>query len=153
MTGSKAAQVSTSKLAFHRRPVHAEGFARRITYFGGSLKRSVLAGTAETRRTAAAILIANPRLETRLSRRKQKTAATSNSEFLHYFMSHCYPFATNSNLPLVAALLIGIVCRLEIELTSCKQRAELDSNRLKNADYNIRLSLIIQPASQGAALA
>jgi hypothetical protein len=38
-------------------------------------------------RSAAEFLIANPRLETRLSHRKQKEATLSNSEFSHVFIS------------------------------------------------------------------
>jgi phosphoribosyl 1,2-cyclic phosphodiesterase/FixJ family two-component response regulator len=78
-------------------------------------------------------------------------AAMSNSEFLRVFIPHRYPFAMKSLAPR-HHLQIGIICRLEIDLTSCKQSADLDSNRPKNAGYNIRLSLIIQPASHGAPL-
>jgi len=44
-------------------------------------------------RSAAEFLIANPRLETRLSYRKQKEAALSNSEFSHVFISEFFPLS------------------------------------------------------------
>jgi hypothetical protein len=112
-----------------------------------------------------AFLIANPRLETWLTQRKQTAAATSNGEFLQVLASRQdrgsqvsgkqgsqvagqaslgdqWSLGDQSLLArrssLATAFLIDRACRLEMAVTSCEQGLATQSNRRWIADYNDR---------------
>jgi hypothetical protein len=75
-------------------------------------------------RRALPFLIANPRLESRVSQRKQTLATRPNGEFLRDFPSHPTP-----RDPLATVSLIDRGYRLEIALTHRKQKPTANSNR------------------------
>ena len=79
------------------------------------------------------------RLETRLTRRKQTSGASPNSEFLRVCNSHRRPLATR-HLPPLPAFLIDTACQLEIDLTPCRINAAAISNRRWIAALHSRLS-------------
>lgn len=76
----------------------------------------------------ASFLIANPRLETRLTQRKQTVATPSNREFLQICISSLRSIVTH-HLPRGTAFLIDRAYQLEIDVTPCKQRPAANSNR------------------------
>jgi hypothetical protein len=80
-------------------------------------------------------LIANPRLEFRLSHRKHSPLKISNRKFIAIFHSRfsprlAFPQVTNHESRTTDFLID--TPRLEINVTSTKQRPEPDSNRYKN---------------------